>query len=442
MNLVSRLLHLPTLAVGLFSLVTLAADSWDDFRGPQGNGHASTETAVPLHWSGTENVRWKTAIPHLGHSSPVVRDGKVWLTTATEDGRAFYVYCLSSKTGEVLFQNKVFASENPESLGNGKGANTYATPSPVLEDGRAYVHYGSFGTACFDTRDFSLVWKRDDLRCRHYRGASSSPLLFRDLLILTFDGADLQYTIGLNKNTGETVWKTDRSVKWNDEHVEQKMVQEGDWRKAHSTPIIVEVDGKPQLFSVGAKAAYGYDPVNGRELWKVEFHNWSAAPRPVFHKNHFLFVTGFSRAELWSLRAGGEGDVTESHVEWKIKNPIPKYASPLVVDDLLYIAAEESFLSCLDPKTGEVVWTERVGGKFRSSPVYANGRIYFCNQSGETFVIKPGRTFELLAKNDLGLPDEPGRGRNHPPGITACPAVADGAFFLRTREAVYCIAED
>lgn len=423
----------------LQSVSLSAADSWPDFRGPTADGHAPKDATVPLNWSGTKNVAWKTPIPHLGHSSPVIADGKLWLTSATPDGHKFYIYCLDAQTGAILFQSTVFTSEDPESLGNGKGANTYATPSPVVEEGRVYVHYGSFGTACFATENYQLIWKRNDMPCRHYRGASSSPVLFQNLLILTFDGADLQYLVGLDKVSGRTIWKTDRSVAWNDEHIERPMVRDGDWRKAHSTPLIVTINGEPTMFSVGAKAAYAYDPGTGMEKWKVEYHNWSAAPRPVYHDGHFIFVTGFSNSEMWSVRAGGTGGVTETHVRWKIKNPIAKYASPIVVDDLLYLAAEESFISCLDPATGDAVWTERVGGRFRASPIYGQGRLYFSNQSGETFVIKPGREFELLAQNNLDLPDEPTRGRSHPAGITACPAVSNNKVFLRTRESLYGI---
>ena len=210
-----------------------AADSWPDYRGPWGDGYAAAKGddkayGVPTKWSETENVRWKTEIPHLGLSSPVVMDNRVWLTTATEDGHDFWVICVDAESGDVLANKKVFHSDNPQSLGNGSKDNSYATCSAVLEKGRAYVHFGSFGTACLDAESFEVIWKRDDLPCWHYRGASSSPVLFKDLLILTFDGADHQYHTALNKVTGATVWKTDRSAIWNDEHIENKMVQDGD----------------------------------------------------------------------------------------------------------------------------------------------------------------------------------------------------------------------
>ena len=331
---------------------------WPEFRGPWGDGHVSAPgdtkpIGLPLHWSETNNVKWKTEIPYRGWSTPVVMGGQVWLTTATEDGHDFFAICVDAETGKIRFNEKVFHSDNPEPLGNGASMNCYATPSPVIEPGRVYVHFGSFGTACLDTSTGKVLWKRDDLRCRHYRGPSSSPVLFENLLILTFDGADLQYLAALDKKTGETVWKTNRSVAWNDENVPGQMAKDGDLRKAHSTPLIVTAAGKPQMLSAGAKAAYGYDPRTGRELWKVQYPDWSVAPRPLFDQGLAFFVTGLTKKELWAVKTDGQGDVTDTHVAWKLKTHVGKYASPLLVDGLIYTAADESFVTCLEAATGQ-----------------------------------------------------------------------------------------
>src|ERR1041385_5852304 len=251
---------------------SLRAD-WPEFRGPTGDGHVAARgepkpIGLPLYWSETNNIKWKTEIPYRGWSTPVVMGNQVWVTTATEDGHDFFAICVDAGTGKIRFNEKVFHSDNPEPLGNGASMNCYATPSPVIEPGRVYVHFGSFGTACLDTETGKVLWKRNDLRCRHYRGPSSSPIQFENLLILTFDGADLQYHVALDKQTGKTVWKTDRSVAWHDEDIPGQMAKDGDMRKAHSTPLIVTVAGKPQMLSAGAKAAYGYEPGSGRELWR------------------------------------------------------------------------------------------------------------------------------------------------------------------------------
>src|SRR5262245_22977585 len=265
------------LALILWAFASPAAlVDWPEFRGPRGDGHVSAPgdskaIDLPLHWSETNNLKWKTAIPFRGWSTPVVMGGQVWLTTATEDGHDFFAISVDAETGKIRFNEKVFHTDNPESLGNGASMNCYATPSSVIEPGRVYVHFGSFGTACLDTTTGKVLWKRDDLPCRHYRGASSSAIQLENLIILTFDGADLQYHIALDKQTGKTVWKTDRSVAWNDDDVPGQMARDGDLRKAHSTPLIVNVSGKPEMLSAGAKAAYGYDPRSGRELWRVQY---------------------------------------------------------------------------------------------------------------------------------------------------------------------------
>jgi outer membrane protein assembly factor BamB len=418
-----------------------ATESWPDFRGPDQNGHVGA-AGLPLNWSESENVKWKTEIPFLGLSSPIVMGNQIWLTTATIDGHDFYVLCVDATTGEIITNEKLFHSDDPQSLGNGAQDNSYATPSAVIESGRVYVHYGHFGTACLDTATKEVIWKRDDLKCWHYRGASSSPVLFEDLLILTFDGADLQYLVALDKHTGETVWKTDRSVAWNDEHIDKQMVRDGDWRKAHSTPLIVSIDGNPVMCSTGAKAAYGYNPRTGEELWRVEHEAYSAAPRPVYHDGSFLIVTGFSKgAEMMSVKAGGRGVVTDTHVKWKLDKSFPKYSSPIVVDDLVYFAMDDSFLVCVEAKTGETVWKGRVGGKYRACPIFADGRLYFFSLEGETTVIEPGREFKVLATNRLATEaplDDPRRG----PGFMASPAVVGKAMFLRTRHHLYRIESE
>ena len=409
---------------------TAARADWPEFRGPRGDGHVSASggnkpIGLPLHWSETSNIKWKTEIPHRGWSTPVIMNGKVWLTTASVDGHDFFAICVDAETGEIRSNQKLFHTDNPESLGNGASMNSYATPSSVIEAGRVYVHFGSFGTACLDSTTGKVLWKRDDLPCRHYRGPSSSPVLFENLLILTMDGADLQYLAALDKKSGKTVWKTNRSAEWNDENVPGQMARDGDLRKAHSTPLIVTTAGKPQLVSAGAKAAYGYDLRTGRELWKVQHPDFSVAPRPVFDRGLAFIVIGFTKKELWAVKTDGQGDVTDTGVVWKLKKGVGKYASPILVDGLLYTASDESFITCVKAATGEVVWNERVGGKYAASPIYGDGRLYFCSQEGTTLVLKPGRTLDVLATNTLSG------------SFMASPAVDGKALYLRTKTHLY-----
>ncbi len=413
----------------VLGLQTAQAD-WPEFRGPWGNGYAAAPgdakpAGLPLQWSETENIHWKTEIPYRGWSTPVVMGDQIWLTTATEDGHEFYVICVDANTGKIRFNERIFHCDNPEPLGN--AVNGYASPSPAIEPGRVYVHFGCYGTACLDTATCKVLWQRQDLPCRHYRGPASSLVIFENLLILTMDGADLQYLVALDKQTGKTVWKTSRSIKFNDAEGFQKFAKDGDLRKAHSTPFIVNVNGTPQMFSPGAKASYAYDPRTGRELWKVHFVAWSAAPRPLYANGCCLFITGSGATELWAVRLGGEGDVTDSHVVWRFDKHVARTASPIIVDNLLYMASDAGDLTCLETATGKEVWKEKLTGNYAGSPIYADGRLYFPNQQGKTTVLKPGRTFEVLAVNTLDK------------GCMASPAVAGKALLLRTKAALYRI---
>ena len=413
----------------LFAPVSHASD-WPEFRGPFENGHAAADDAppagLPLHWSETKNVKWKTPIPYCGWSTPVVMGGQVWLTTATEDGHDFFCLCLDTQTGRVRLNEKLFHADHPDPLGN--SVNCYASPSPVIEPGRVYLSFGSYGTACLDTATYKTVWRRTDLRCRHFRGPGSSPILFQNLLILTMDGSDVQYLVALDKQTRETVWKADRTTAWNDLNSEGKPDREGDLRKGFSTPIIVDVEDKPILVSAGSKAIYGYDPGTGRELWKVHHGSHTAASRPIFAHNLVMFVTGQGRPQLWAIRPDGQGDVSQSHVAWKSRSKtVCKLGSPVAVGDLLFLVSEDGMAACTEIATGRELWKKRIGGHYCASPVYADGRLYFCNQEGKATVLKPGRSFQLLATNTLE------------DGCMASLAVSGKALFLRTKTQLYRI---
>ncbi len=430
---ISRLIrYAVSFSVSLSGLV-LGAGEWPTFRGPFGDGHVAapgdTNTVgLPLRWSETENIKWKTEIPYRGWSTPAIVGQEVWLTTATPDGHDFFGICVDAETGKVLFNEKLFQCDAPEPLGN--AVNCYATPSPALEQGRVYLHFGSYGTACLDTRTFKKIWERTDLKCRHYRGPASSPIFFEDLLILTMDGVDLQYLLAVDRQTGKTVWKTDRSVAWNDENFPGQMARDGDLRKAHSTPLIVRWQGELQLVSEGAKAAYGYDPRSGRELWRVRYDAWSAAPMPLFDQGLAFIITGFGgKTELLAVRVDGQGDVTDTHVAWRNDKMVSKTASPILVDGLFYMVSDDGMVTCLEACSGKQVWRERIGGNYAASPVYADGRLYFFSQQGKTTVLKPGRTYEALATNTLES------------GFMASPSVSGKAFFLRTKTHLLRIEE-
>lgn len=420
-----------TLAMLLLSLPCFATESWPEFRGPFGNGHVqapgdTTATGLPTHWSESENVAWKTPIPLKGWSTPVVMGGQVWLTTATEDGTDFYAIGVDADSGEILHNKHLFHSDDPEPLGN--NVNCYASPSPVIEPGRVYVHFGVYGTACLDTETAAVIWQRTDLPCRHYRGPGSSPILFEDLLILTFDGVDQQYVTALDKEMGETRWRTDRTRVWDDYDENGEPKRNGDMRKAFSTPIMVEQDGEPLLLSVGSSATYGYDPRTGEERWKVEQVGFTPSTRPVWDGERLFTATGYGAQELWAIRTDGRGDATETHVAWTHAGRfVPETPSPILVGGRLYTVSNRGEVACRAPETGDLIWSERIGGNHIASPIHAGGLLYFTSTQGTTTILRAGSAPEVVATNEL---EE---------GLMASPAAAGRALFHRTPGFLYRI---
>ena len=397
---------------------------WPQHRGPNGNGIADSRN-LPLTWSETSNVRWKIPLHGRAWSSPVILDGRIWVTTATPDGKALSVIAVDQDTGRTLHDLKLFDVAEPQYA---HPFNSYASPSPVLEPGRVYVTFGSPGTAALDAATGKVLWERRDLECNHFRGAGSSPILFGDLLIMHFDGADVQYVVALDKRTGRTVWRTPRSVDFKDLGPDGKPKADGDLRKAFATPHIVEVDGRPMLISLGGRATYGYDPQTGRELWRIEEHtSHSASTRPVAGHGLIFYPTGFDTPKLFAIRPTGSGNATDTHVVWRFARSVPNKPSILLVDDLIYMINDVGIATAVEAKTGEMVWQSRVGGTFSASPLYADGRIYLFDEDGKTTVIAGGREFRMLAENQLDN------------GFMASPAVAGDALFLRTKTDLYRI---
>ena len=397
---------------------------WPEFRGANGSGTA-TVAGLPLTWSETEHVRWKTPLHGRAWSSPVVLSNQVWVTTATEDGKQLFAIALDQASGKVIYDLKLFDVATPQYV---HPFNTYASPTPVIEPGRVYVTFGAPGTAAIDTATGKVLWERRDLECNHYRGAGSSPIIFGDLLILHYDGSDLQYVVALDKRTGKTVWKTERSIDFKDLGPDGKPEAEGDMRKAFATPQIVTVSGAPLLISMGAKATYAYNPLTGKERWRVEERtNHSASTRPVAGLGLVFLPTGFPKGELLAVRPDGRGDVTATHVAWRLARGVPNKPSVLLVNDLLFMTTDAGVASAVEAKTGAVVWTGRIGGTHSASPVAGDGRVYFFSEDGKTIVVEAGRTFKVLAENQLG------------DGFMASPAIAGKAFIVRSHTHLYRI---
>ncbi len=406
---------LPALALMSCFAVAQAGENWPEFRGPSGDGHAA-DAKLPLTWSETENVTWKTPIHGKGWSSPVIWGNQIWMTTATPEGHAMSVICVDKTSGKVLHDFKLFDVKEP---GFCPEMNSYASCTPAIEEGRVYIHFGSYGTACLDTATAKPLWVRQDLPCDHHRAPASSPILWEDLLILTFDGFDLQYLVALDKATGKTVWKKDRDLEYR--------IDNGDIKKAYSTPTVFEIDGKLQLISPSASATVSYDPRTGEELWRAYSGGMNAAARPLYGHGLIYANTAAGGIKTFAVKPGGSGDVTDSHIAWKFSRTSPTRPSQLLVGDELYLVNDDGIAAGLNAKTGEELWTKRLGGKFSASPLYSQGRVYFFDEDGETKVIKSGPEFELIATNKLDG------------GCMASAAVSGDALFVRTKTHLYRI---
>lgn len=418
---------LVTLTAALLAITAAsrAGENWPQFRGPTGQGFADA-TGLPVTWSETENVKWKTPLKGKAWSSPVVWGAQIWVTTATEDGRQLGAIAVDRESGRIVHDLALFTVEQPQYADK---FNSYGSPTPVLEAGRVYVTFGSAGTACLDTATGKVLWERRDLPCNHWRGAGSSPTLWENLLIMHFDGADHQYVVALDKRTGRDVWRTNRSIDFQDLTPEGKPIRDGDFRKAFSSPLVVTHEGKPLLISAASKATYAYNPVDGRELWRVEERkHHSGTVRPVVGNGFVYTATGLAKGELWAVRLGGSGVVTDTHVAWKVTRNVPNRPSPILTGDLLFMVDQDGgVVTCLEALTGKEVWKERLpgAGSYSSSPVLAEGRLYFFNENGHGTVIEAGRTFKVLAANKLDG------------GFMASPAVAGRALFVRSKTHLY-----
>lgn len=387
------------------------AGDWPEFRGPDGQGH-SAERGLPVEWSESRNVAWKTAVPGLGWSTPAIADGRAWLTTATADGEggSLRLLAFDVESGRKAVDAELFRTDD-ESAPNPK--NSLASPSPIVDGDRVYAHFGTYGTAALTTGG-DVVWTAR-FTCETQHGNGGSPILHDGLLILSCDGFDAAFVVALDARTGAVRWRTDR-----DEPVSQ----------AYSTPLAIRVGGRDQIVSVGAFRTSAYDPATGAEIWRVRYaRGFSNVPRPVYGRGLVYLATGFQTPSVIAVRPDGSGDVTDTHVAWRLRRGAPHTPSPLLVGDALYVVSDQGVVTCVDAATGEIRWRERIGGNYSASPVFADGRIYFQSEEGKTTVAAPGAEFRALATNQLD-------------GATlASMAVSEGALFLRTSTHLYRIGE-
>jgi outer membrane protein assembly factor BamB len=388
---------------------------WPEFRGPTGDG-AAIGADLPATID-EDLVKWKTPIHDKGWSSPVVWGDQIWLTTATEDGKKMYAICVDLNSGELLRDILMHENESPDFC---HPTNSYASPTPAIEAGRVYLHFGSYGTTCLDTKTGETIWERKDLECDHFRGPASSPILYKNMLIVAFDGFDHQYVVALDKKTGDTIWKTDRVIDYGTDN--------GDLMKAYCTGAIFQVDNKPMLVYPSAVATIAYNPGTGKPIWTVYHDGMNASARPVIAGNGLVILTN-GMGRMVAVDPTGAGNITETHVGWTLSKAVAKKSSQLVIGDRLYMVSDKGIASCIDPENGKPVWQERIGGAFSASPIFDGEKIFAFSEEGAIHVFKPGDHFVELAKSKLG------------DGFKASPAVVGDQMILRSFSHLYCVAK-
>jgi outer membrane protein assembly factor BamB len=391
-------------------IATANAGDWPQFRGPTGDGHY-VGPALPTEWGPDKNVAWKTPIPGRGWSSPIVWQGRIYLTTAVEQGPRYSLQAVAvdGQTGKVLWQREVFVEDGSKAPAP-HAKNSHASPTPVTDGKRLYVHFGHLGTAALDF-DGNTLWKNETLGYAPVHGNGGSPIVVGDKLVFSCDGTDVQAVVALDTATGKVVWKSPRNVG----------ASKG---FSFATPHPITVDGRVQVVSVGSNVAAAYDLATGKEIWHVRFDGYSLIQRPVAGHGLVYIQTGFNNPILHAIRPG-TGDVTDSNIVWTYRRSVPHTSSYLLAGEELFMVSDKGIATCLDAKTGKVHWSERVPGGYSASPIYHDGKVWLTNEEGGGTVLAAGKTFKVLAQSDLKE------------RTLASFAAADGGLYVRTERHLY-----
>lgn len=404
------------LACLLLGSALALGNDWPEFRGPTGQGHF-TGGPLPRTWGPMKNVVWKQEIPGAGWSSPAVCQGRVFLTTSVPDEEKNYslrALALDAASGKVLWDREVLREESSNSP-RIHTKNSHASSSPLVHDGKLYVHFGHMGTACLDLNG-AVVWKNTDVTFAPVHGNGGSPVFVDGVLIFSCDGGEEHFVVGLDARTGKQLWRTDR-------HTDAAK------KFSFSTPLVIQVQGRKQVVSAGSNAVCAYEPRTGKEIWRVRYDGYSVVPRPVLGHGLLFVCTGYESPKLLAVRVDGTGDVTDTHVAWTVAKGVPLTPSPLLVGEALYLVADNGIVSCLETRTGKQLWQERLNGKFSASPLYANGLVYLQDEDGVGTVLKAGKEFAVVARNDLQE------------RTLASFAAAGKALFVRTEHHLYRFEE-
>lgn len=401
--------------------------NWTHFRGNNLNGIAESED-IPLNWDESV-IKWKTEIQGRGYSSPVIFDNQIWVTTAKPDGKGLYAVCVDFKSGKILYDIKVFS---PDEVEGKHDLNTYATPTPCIEKGFLYVHYGNSGTACINTKNGSIVWKNTDLKCKSVHGSASSPIIYKNLIILHFDGSDVRYIAALDKSDGKLKWRSDRPTE-----PYNSLTEVG--KLAYITPIVINVKNQDMLISNGSAICQALNPATGEEIWRLVDGAETTIAMPFIEKGVLFWYTGFNVAadgntytDLLAVNPDGKGDIANSNIIWKKQDLTGdnQMLSPVIKDGLIYTVTTKNTMMCIDAMTGAEIWSKHVTFNFNASPLYINGNIWFFSVKGNVIALKAGRNYEIAAQNKLES------------GIWATPAVLRNSIIIRTENYLFKIGKD
>ena len=358
-------------------LLAALLSQWPQFRGPTGQGHA--EGPLPLEWSASENVLWSCELPEgRGFSSPVVDGPTVWLTTAAEDGSVMRLLGVDVEAGELTRDVELV---RPADVRRIHPTNSYASPTPVIHEGRVFTHFGRYGTAAVEAKTGEVLWRNETLTVKHDGGPGSSPVVAGGVLFVTMDGADRSFVCGLDPATGGVKWTTERSAPMRPNPITHR---------AFATPLVLRRGEREFVVSPGPDQLHAYDPADGRSLWHVRYEGFSTVPCPAADDDRLYFCTGYFGPELAAVRLEGlldgreHGDVTASRVEWTFRGPVPDTPSPTAFGGRVWMVSDKGVLTAVEAATGKKAAGVRVRDNVSASPLVdrASGRLYVFSEKG------------------------------------------------------------
>lgn len=392
--------------------IAMSSGDWPWWRGP-GQSGVSGDSQIPTRWSSTENMLWKRELPGSGHASPIICGDKILLATADEQEQTQSVLAFDRETGTQLWSTDAHKS----GLMKKHQKNSHASATLACDGEQAYAAFINDGGLHVTAIDLNgeILWQTDVGPFNSEHGYGSAPVLFESLVIVNGDNLSGSFVAAVHRGSGKIVWRTRR---------------EGSGRHgSYATPIVAELSGKPQLLLTGLGRTVSYDPRTGSEIWTVEGPAEVTGNTPAVSESLAFVSGGYPEKEIVAVRTDGEGDVSKSHVAWRVSRGATYVPSPLYHNGLLYVVSDNGIATCFEADSGDQVWQERLQGSFTASPVLVDDRIIITNEAGRTFVLRAGREFEVLAENDLGE------------RTLASPAVSNGKIFLRTEQNLYCLSE-